>query len=180
MAATALLAGCAENTGVVEVAWVFVDRTGEPIFPGDQLSADRRKSSCNFRSTSGAETSTKYDIDVELEICDPSCADGCEAEACRVMDPLGFPCDVARGSAADVPAADAPYRFTLHAVVTRDDDGTKCSELPSECIDVPGPRERTVTAGLVTDLQVYQIKLGIDVDGDDTESRLDLEACGCA
>ena len=177
----ALLCGCSGGAGVVELNWVFVDRNGEGIYPGDQLGSNRRDNSCGLHGRLGDGATVDYDLEVELEICDPSCAAGCESAECLVGGPRRFSCETARGSDPDVPSADHPYRFTVHAVVLPS-DALECSDAPSTCIDVPGPRERTVEEGLPTDLQVYQIKLDIDdrEGASRADAQLDLEACGCA
>ncbi|MCH9688844.1 MAG: hypothetical protein K0V04_45850 [Deltaproteobacteria bacterium] len=36
----AVLGGCGNATGSVELAWVFVDRDGDPIFPGGVFSLE--------------------------------------------------------------------------------------------------------------------------------------------
>jgi hypothetical protein len=163
----------------VELSWVFVDRNGGVIFPGDQLSLDRRDSSCDLPGASGDGSSILYDLQVELEICiSENDADGsCEEDVTR-----RFACDTARGTDPEVAAADHPYRFTVRAVISRSDNDVECANLPANCVDVPGPRERKVQPGLVTDLQVYQIKVNVDLaDGESTSrARLDLEECGCA
>lgn len=173
--------GCSDNTGVVELSWVFVDRNGGVIYPGDQLSLDRRESSCDLPGQLGNGTSLPYDLRVELEIC--TAEDGAAgANECHENLTRRFPCDTARGTDPEVDAADHPYRFTVRAVMTRSDNDVECTELPADCIDVPGPRERRVQPGLVTDLQVYQIKINVDVGAGESSprARLDLEECGCA
>jgi hypothetical protein len=175
------MVGCSDGTGVVELSWAIVDREGDAIYPGDQLSIDRRQDSCDLPGRIGDGVDVSYDLRVELEICDPLCEPGCDDPDCLVDGRRRFACDTARGSDPNVPAADHPYRFAVRAVVVRSDDGRECADLPAGCIDVPGPRERIVEAGLVTDLQVYQIRVGVDLGANESDpsARLDLEACGC-
>jgi len=165
--------GCvARDAGVVELAWVFVDRNGDPIYPGGVFSIDAERNSCDLPGST-ADGSLRFDLQVQLEICDPDCAAGCDDPECLVMDPLRFPCNTSRGNEREVPASDQPYRFTVRPVL--DSNVAECTDPEPTCIGVPGPRERKVTAGLVTDLQVYQIAVDIPSSG----TALDLEACGC-
>jgi len=172
---------CSEDTGVVELSWVFVDRDGGAIYPGDQLSLNRRESSCGLPGRLGDGTSIHYDLHVELEICTSECVADCGG-GCQEDITRRFACDTARGTDPEVGAADHPYRLTVRTVIIRSDGDTECANLPADCVDVPGPRERTVQPGLVTDLQVYQIKVNVDVGGGEssTGAQLDLEECGCA
>ncbi|MCA9705762.1 MAG: hypothetical protein KDK70_07935 [Myxococcales bacterium] len=174
LVAVGLLVGCGDATGAVELAWVFVDRGGDPIFPGGVFSVDDEHDSCELPGVV-ADQGVPYDLRVELEICDPACEAGCDAEECLVLPRRRFGCNTARGNEPEVPASDEPYRFTLRAVVGASSIDVDCPE--PTCIAVPAPRERVVEAGRVTDLQVYQ--LAVDVDRNAGE-RLDLEACGCA
>jgi hypothetical protein len=174
LALAALASACGNDTGSVELAWVFVDRDGDPIYPGGVFTADDERDSCELPGTLGGQ-STRYDLRVELEICDPGCTEGCDAEACLVVPRLMFPCTTARGNDPDVPASDTPYRFTVRALLDPE-PLAECDPAPT-CLAVPAPRERVVGAGLVTDLQVYQIVVDVDRQGD---RSLDLEACGCA
>jgi hypothetical protein len=166
---------------VVELSWVFVDKNGGVIYPGDQLSLDRRESSCDLPGQLGNGSSVFYDLQVELEICTAEDDAGSDS-VCPENITRRFPCDTARGTDPEVSVADHPYRFTVRTVMTRSDGGTECTNLPADCIDVPGPRERKVQPGLVTDLQVYQIKVNVDIgDGESSpHAQLDLEECGCA
>lgn len=166
--------GCVErDAGVVELAWTFVDRNGDPIYPGGVFSIDAQRDSCDLPGTT-AMGPVPYDLHVVVEICDMSCAAGCDDPDCLVIDPLVFPCDTSRGSEREVPASDDPYRFTVRATVNSN-LSPHCTAPKPTCIAVPGPRERSVVAGLVTDLQVYQIS----VDVKDDRAPLDLEDCGC-
>jgi hypothetical protein len=166
------------DTGVVELAWVFVDRDGDPIFPAGQFVAGNRDS-CDLPGRIGTEL-VRYDLQVELEICDATCPAGCDEEGCRVVDPLRFSCKTARGSDPDIPASEDPYRFTVHTVIRVRDRGIECHGPAPTCIAVPGPRERKVLPGLVTDLHVQQIIVDVDQAAPRSgDGSLDLEACGC-
>lgn len=171
------LAGCSSNTGVVEVAWAFVDRGGEQIFPGG-LFAPQSKNACGLPGrTSNGQLS--YDVSVELRICDPECSGGCEDDACQVVSPLAFGCSTSRGSDPDIPSSGQPYQFLLQPILELS-DGSVCRDPDPTCVAAPGPRQRRVKPGLVTDLQVYQFVLNFDLDAPSAEqSSLDLEACGC-
>jgi hypothetical protein len=174
LALAVLASACGDDTGTVELAWVLVDRDGDPIYPGGVFTADDESDSCDLSGTA-AEQPTAYDLRVELEICDPGCAAGCDADECLVVPRQMFSCITARGNDPDVPASDEAYRFTVRAVLDAPMFTSECRD-PS-CLAVPAPRERVVTAGRVTDLQVYQIIVDVDRQGD---ASLDLEACGCA
>lgn len=167
----ALVLCACQAGGVVEINWAFVDRDGDPIFPGG-LFTPQLHDACDMPAVRGT-ASAKVDLGVELDICDVDCDGDCEGD-CRITDPHRFPCDVARSTLNDVPASSQPYLFVLRAVITG--AGDACVAPPPSCIAVPGPRERKVEQGQVTDLQVFQIAVDIDRGGDD---RLDLEECGC-
>ncbi|MEM9453332.1 MAG: hypothetical protein AAGF11_04080 [Myxococcota bacterium] len=178
LVATALLGACGDATGSVELAWVFVDRDGDPIYPGGVFSVDDERDSCALPGEVG-EQAVSYDLRVELQICDPACEAGCDAEECQVLPPRLFACNSARGNEPEVPAsdADAPYRFELRAVIGIPSTGTQCRDAAPTCLAVPSARERVVEAGRVIDLQVYQIAVDVDRNGGE---RLDLEECDCA
>lgn len=168
------LPACVErDAGVVELAWVFVDRDGNPIYPGGVFSIEDQKDSCDLLGSTSNGT-VLYDLQVQLEICDLTCDAGCDDPSCLVLEPIRFPCNTSRGTEREVPDADAPYRFTVRATI--DSVQGECIDPAPTCVAVPGPRERTVTPGLVTDLQVYQIS----VDIPSSDAALDLEECGCA
>lgn len=177
-AASLLVAGpaCSVDTGVVEWAWSFVDQDGDAIFPSGVFDLGRT-SSCALPGRFGAE-SVRYDLGAELVICDPECAGGCEDPDCQVVAPLGFDCERYRGSNPSVPSSDAPYLFSISPVITLP-GGDECRDLGA-CITAPGERERVVHPGLVTDLQVFQLVVGMDQGGPTSGSgSLDLEECGC-
>jgi len=161
-----------QDTGVVELNWVVKDRDGDAIFPAGQFMASG--DTCNLTATSGGAR-VSYDLRVQLEICDTTCAGGCADEDCHVIPTETYPCTVARASERDVPASSDPYLFTVRAIVAG--PGEDCVAPEPTCIATPGPRERRVQRGLVTDLQVFEIVIDADVDASDP---LDLEACGCA
>jgi hypothetical protein len=168
--------GCGPvDTGVVELSWRFVDRAGDVIFPGGAFALGNRDSCDLPGRREGGQLA--YDLRLQLEICDPSCAAGCADPSCHVVEPARFPCDTARASDVDVPASTEPYRFTVRGVIEA--EAIDCTEPEPTCVAVPGPRDRTVQPGLVTDLQVMQIAVDIDLGAGD-EEVLDLEACGCA
>ncbi len=172
-----LQAGCSVDTGAVEWAWVFVDQDGDTIFPGGVFDLGRTDA-CGLPGTT-SEGGVRFDLSVELTICDPTCTQGCEDPDCQVIAPLGFDCNNSRGSNPSVPSDDAPYQFRLNPVLSLPDD-VECRDLTS-CIAAPGPRERVVKPGLVTDLQVFQLVVGLDIDAPAAAGgSLDLEACGCA
>lgn len=163
-------AGCAEE-GVVEIAWSVVDRLGEPIYPAGVLSADRRDDSCRLPGRAG-EASVPYRLQLQLDACPP------DAQSADECDTTAFSCAVHRASMM-IPAATEPYEFTVRALTRRADRDEDCPELESDCIAVPGPRNRKVRDGLVTDLQVYQVVVDVDAEASGRTGRLDLEGCGC-
>ncbi len=168
----ASLGACANvDSGVVELNWAFVDRDGDAIFPAGQFSAGRGDA-CDQPGRIGADE-VSVDLEVQLDICDSDCAGSCDGD-CQIVPPERAGCDAYRTTITDVPASARPYLFLLRAIVVTP---TGDCVAPSGCFAVPGPRERTVTRGLVTDLQVLQIVVDVDTEGDDV---LDLEACGCA
>ncbi len=178
--AAALIGGCADPTGSVELAWVFVDRDGDPIYPGGVFSLEDERDTCDLAGQIGQQ-STRYDLRVQLEICDPDCAAGCDADECLVAEPRRFGCNTARGNEPQVPASDTPYRFTVRPVISIAGFDTECRDALPTCLAVPAPRERTVQGGLVVDLQVYEILVDIDRTATEAQERdLDLEDCGCA
>lgn len=167
--AAAPVAGCTVDSGVVELNWAFVDRDGDPIFPAGQFSVGRGDA-CDLPGSGGVD----LDLEIELDICDASCGGSCDGD-CRITEPERGHCDSARATLRDVPASEDPYLFFLRAVIVT--PASECTAVPSDCIAVPGPRERTVRRGLVTDLQVLQLVVDVDLDADEA---LDLEDCGCA
>jgi hypothetical protein len=165
--------GCSlEDTGVVEVNWAVVDRDGDPIYPAGQFMASG--DTCDMPALSAGKR-VQYDLEVELEICDPMCKAGCDDPDCLVMPPSRYSCTIARATERDVPASSDPYLFTVRAIIAA--PGGDCVDPLPTCIATPGPRQRTVYRGLVTDLQVFQIAVNVDTDQNEA---LDLEACGCA
>lgn len=175
LALAVLATACGDDTGSVELAWVFVDRDGDPIYPGGVFTVNDERDSCDLPGVVGGQ-GVPYTLRVELEICDPACAAGCDAEECLVVPRHMFPCTTARGNDPDVPASDDPYRFTVRAIVDVATFEEDCRDPAPTCLAVPAPRERVVAAGRVTDLQVHQIVVDVDRQGD---GSLDLEACGC-
>jgi hypothetical protein len=180
LVAALLALGCGEpEVGVLEFSWEFVDRDGDKIYPGG-LFEPAASDSCDLpaRVANGRVT---YDLGVELEICDTACEQGCGDPDCLVVAPLRFGCKNHRGSDPNIPSSEDPYQFTLRAVLEIDQTGATCLEPNPTCIGVPGPRQRKIVGGLVTDLQVYQIAVDVDlsVPSDREGGSLDLEACGC-
>lgn len=172
----AALVGCGAPRGQVELAWRWVDRDGTVIFPTG-IFEPRDRDACDLPGTLGG-AAVAYDLGVRLEICDPTCEMGCGDAECLVVPPRTFSCESYRGAETDVPASDDdPYRITLRPVLEIQPNGSVCRDVAPDCIAAPGPRERYVEAGLVTDLQVYQMVVDIEIEGDEV---LDLEACGCA
>src|SRR5690606_33735270 len=61
------LCGCGDGTGVVEIAWTFVDRDGESIYPAGALSVTSRGDSCDFPGRTAGGT-VPVDVRLELQI----------------------------------------------------------------------------------------------------------------
>lgn len=172
--ALGLAAACVHDRGEIELNWTIVDRGGTQVFPFGFLG-----DTCEFRGKfAEAEAPRDYDLQVQLRLCDPDCADGCDAPACQV-DVLRFDCSAARGFSTVPVSGDAPYDMRVDLVAAPDDGTCGCSLTPP-CALVPGPRRRSVEPGLVTDLQVYLLVLGLDdiaASYQDGRARLDLDAC---
>lgn len=146
-----LVTGCGVDAGIVELNWEFLDAT-----------ADRGiGNTCDLR----AEDGSAYALRVELLVSE----NGCEGDECEVARER-FACERTRGSALDVPASDEPYLMQVFVVAEHGNDETV---LGSQCAAVPGPRTRTVHAGQITDLAVYELIIHA-IDGD---QALDLEGC---
>jgi hypothetical protein len=173
----ALLAGtaCDRDHGEIELNWTIVDRAGTQIAPFGALG-----DTCNFSgklAEADAKAST-YDLELRLRLCDPDCAAGCDDPSCAIED-LRYDCRAARGFSSVPARTDSPYDIVVDLVAKPRGGACGCALTPP-CALVPGPRRRTVEAGLVTDLQVYLLVLGIDNIRDSLEGghpRLDLDAC---
>lgn len=172
LAASAPLA-CAPTEGYVEIAWSFIDQGGSTLYP-DGVLADSCDFTAAFAAESASDTLRPAKLRVELEICDPACDGDCEDPACMVVEPTQFACNTARG-ALTIPATGGDYRFTTRIVAELDGDPDCACVLSTDCALVPGPRDRAVRPGLVTDLQNYQFVLDVT----DDPSILDLTPC-CA
>lgn len=174
LALAAFGGACDRDHGEVELNWTLVDRAGTQIAPFGALG-----DTCDFTgkfTASDAKPST-YDLELRLRLCDPECAAGCDDPAC-VQD-LRYDCSAARGFSTVPARTDQPYDITVDLVAQPHSGACGCALTPP-CALVPGPRRRTVEAGLVTDLQVYLLVLGIDNIRDSLEAgrpRLDLDTC---
>ena len=166
---------CDRDHGEIELNWTLVDRAGAQIAPFGVLG-----DTCNFTGKF-AETDAKpstYDLELRLRLCDPDCAAGCDDPSCLVED-LRYDCSAARGFSTVPARTDSPYDITVDLFARPRSGACGCALTPP-CALVPGPRRRTVEAGLVTDLQVYLLVLGIDNINESLEGgrpRLDLDAC---
>lgn len=172
-----LFAACEHTQGEVEINWTIVDRAGAQVFPSGELT-----DLCAFTGllTDGDTKTTPYDLSVRLRLCDPGCPAGCDDPSCLAVEaPIDYPCNAARGFSSVPARADPPYDFHVELVATADDATCGCIVSPP-CALVPGPRTRAVEAGLVTDLQVYLLVLGLDDVAAATtggRTRLDLTTC---
>jgi len=178
LAGAVILAGpaaCDREHGEIELNWTLVDRAGSQLAPFGALG-----DTCNFSGKfAAADTEpSSYDLELRLRLCDPDCAAGCDDLSCQVED-FRYDCSAARGFSI-VPARTAsPYDINVDLVAKPHSGACGCALIPP-CALVPGPRRRTVEAGLVTDLQVYLLVLGLDNIQASLEAgrpRLDLDAC---
>lgn len=173
--ALAGLSACDRDHGEIELNWALVDRAGTQIAPFGALG-----DTCNFTgkfAEADAQASI-YDLELRLRLCDPDCAAGCDDPGCLIED-LRYDCSAARGFSTVPARTDSPYDIHVDLVAQPRSGACGCALTPP-CALVPGPRRRTVEAGLVTDLQVYLLVLGIDNINDSLEGgrpRLDLDAC---
>jgi hypothetical protein len=172
-----LLSACEHTKGQVEINWTIVDRAGTQVFPSGEIS-----DLCEFTGLLAEDDAavTPYALSVRLRLCDPGCPAGCDDPSCLAIDaPIDYACDDARGF-TEVPARTSPpYDFHVELLATADDADCGCTVTPP-CALIPGPRTRAVEAGLVTDLQVYLLVLGLDNIATATtggRTRLDLAAC---
>ncbi len=162
---------CQQDRGEVEIDWTLVDRAGATVFPSGALD-----DTCSFVGRlpgTGADL-VDYSVRVELRLCEPGCEPGCDDPTC-VHTSLTFDCTAARGYAT-VEARPEPYDFSVHLTAVPADGDCPC-DLRSPCALIPGPRRRTIEPGLVTDLAVFLMVLGLDdVDAALTggRTRLDL------
>ena len=165
------LAGCAEGVGGVELSWAFFDRDVHTVYPrGDQTD------SCALGGRAG-DAARPYDLNVRLTVL----------EACEEEDPIGtcdpvvdatFECDRFRGLIPELPSSDEPY--LMHVEVRVSPEGEDAFTAAPDCVAAPGPRLRTVRAGRVTDLAVYQFVIDatrFDSGAKSLDRRLDVEAC---
>lgn len=170
--ALALLAACQDDRGEVEIDWTLVDRAGTQVYPSGALL-----DTCSFVGLlpGAGDQRVDYSLGVEVRLCEPGCEPGCSDPAC-LHTRLLFGCDAARGYATVEARPDAPYQFDVRLVASPADSACTCA-LEPPCALVPGPRRRTVEPGLITDLQVYLMVLGVDDIGDaqDGDGRVVLD-----
>ena len=166
-------AGCGSEVGFVDLAWTFVDRGGSPIYPGGQFSRTRPDDSCGLPGTFDGEN-VPYDLVVELVACPTAPVDA----ACETTS---FSCRRHRAR-VEVAASPVPYRFSARTrIEPRVAGASPCQPTGgTTCIAAPGPRERTIDEGLVTDLQVVRFDVDARAQATRAEDKLDLEECGCA
>lgn len=169
-AAGAVLAGCADDLGGIELSWAFVDSDLDNIFPrGDEQDVCRLDGILD-------EQSRQYNLNVRLTVLGP-CVDGEPIEDCAELTDETFPCDRFRGYLPEVPTSDEAYLMKVDAIV--DPLGGAPFLASPDCIAVPGPRARTVRPGHVTDLAVYQLVVDAErfSSTGNTEDQLDINAC---
>jgi len=171
----ALLTSCTPTEGYVEIAWALIDQGGASLYPDGSLT-----NTCDFvglvargGDAQADPVETPATLRFELLVCDPECSGGCDDPECQVIDPRSFACNTARGSVT-VPSSELDHRFEARVIAELDGDPACACTLSTECVQLPGPRDRKVRGGLVTDLQVYQIVLDLD---DPTTASIDLRTC---
>jgi len=179
VAALLVLPGCNQTDGQVELHWAFLDRDSAPVVPGNSLTLP---DTCSLLGTYDAAVGeTRYALEVVLHICLDSCAEGCLNDpACQVITPQRFSCETTRAT-IDLPASEDPYIFETEVVARQADSDACACTISSACVATPGSRQRKVTAGLVTDLQVQQMVLTtLDfVEDFDADRNLHLDIATC-
>ncbi len=172
---SALVTGCTPTEGYVEIAWALIDQGGTALYPDGVLAntCDLNGLIASGPDGEGEATSIPATLRFELLVCDPECDGGCADPECQVVAPRSFACNTARGSVT-VPSSSLDYRFQTQMIAELDGDPACTCTLSPECVQLPGPRDREVRGGLVTDLQVYQIVLDLD---DPTTATMDLRTC---
>lgn len=167
----AVLPACAEESGFVELNWVFVDNTvRNALFPGE------RADTCDLKGQSGDETA-RYDMSVQLTISTADCETFTTDPECLVARET-FSCTRARASLTDIPASsDAGYRMDVDVVINPRSGAPFVPD--PDCVSVPGTRIRHVDSGSTVDLSVYQLIVhAIDPNASTTQARrLDLVGC---
>ncbi len=168
--------GCVRDEGVVELNWKFVDRERTDIYPGERMN------SCAFLGQLGDAAEQEYGLHVELSICDPRCDGDCASGECVIQE-RRFPCKTARATTSVPMIEEREYTFSTRILAAPsgadiEDPATCTCTLLEECALTPGPRDRILRPGLVTDLQVYQfvlptLSLPVDLD----PIPLDLSSC---
>jgi hypothetical protein len=152
----------------VELSWAFFDRDLRTVFPrGDE------KDACRFVGDVDG-TERQYDLNVRLSLIGP-CADNEEFEDCEVAEEHTFDCNRFRGYLPEVPAELDPYVMRVDVLVNPRSDPRFVAS--PKCVAVPGPRERTIRPGHVTDLAVYQFVVDATSFATGGSDPLDLEAC---
>lgn len=177
MAIATALAACEQGVGEIEINWTIVDRANSQVFPSGALH-----NICDFTGLLADDDSepTPYSLSVRLRLCDPGCPAGCDDPSCLATEaPIDYKCSAARGFSSVPARTDPPYDIHVELRATPEDAGCACTLTPP-CALVPGPRTRTVEPGLVTDLTVYLLVLGLDdIDAATTNGRTRLDLAQC-
>lgn len=170
-AALVVLSGCAQGVGGVELSWAFFDRDVRTVYPrGDQTDA------CGLGGRAG-EQARAYDLNVRLTVLE-QCDEGAPLDDCTTVIDRTFDCDRFRGLIPELPSSEDPYLMAVDVRVTPS-GGDPYTAAPG-CIAAPGPRLRTVRAGRITDLAVYQFVIEatkFDSGSDNLNRKLDVEGC---
>ena len=154
------LAACAQAEGSVEIRWVLVDANLERIFPGDAANT-----SCALedwlRARGPAGPHTRVAARVRLlgyECADTATTGDGQTFPCPAAEPIideRFDCALSGAVVTRIPALDDAIVWVMQVEV---DDGTGAALVASDrCISIPGPRQRKIVPGSITDLELYQL-----------------------
>lgn len=156
---------CGVDEGTVEIHWSFVDANLQRISPG---AGGNEQGTCALqdwlrpRGSGEAIFDELDDVVLRVRLLGYECADTanpgtgatspCPAEA-PVVDER-FECDESGAVVTQIPAqTDAMVWITQIEV----DDGTGAAFVArADCISVPGPRQRKILPGRITDLELYE------------------------
>lgn len=165
--AALVVTSCGSPEGLVELNWHFVDASAsDTITPTCHVDA---------RDAIGSRDMALR-VRLTVSRADDECNDPALAEECIVAQEV-FACDRERGTLDNVPASDEPYMMTVDVLAYPDRDDA-VFEPPTTCVTTPGPRTRSVEAGRIADLGVYEIVVHtVDLSAG-YKGRYNLESCG--
>jgi hypothetical protein len=158
---------CGEPEGLIELNWQFVDVS----------ASDRVTPTChvNARDSNGSRD-LALRVRLTVSSAEEDCAEMALTDECIVAQEV-FACDRERGTLDNVPASDEPYLLTVDVLADPDRDEPTFVPPPT-CVATPGPRSRSIEAGRIADLGVYEIVVhALDLNGG-FKGRYNLENCG--